>query len=295
MSAPVDFSIIIPTFERPQALARCLDVLCSLNPTGPTFEVIVIDDGGTAPLDPVVTTARQRLSLTLMRLDHAGPAAARNLGAERARGRWLAFIDDDCEPDPKWLSLLARRFVNQPNAMLGGRVVNGLEGNVYCAALQLLVDYTSHHFQGGGRRFVASCNMTVPAEPFRRLGGFDASFAFAGGEDRDLCARWHAAGYAVSHAPEAVVWHRHSLSLAGFCRLNHRYGRGARRFHRNAARRAGDRVRLEPVKFYVSLVLLPLSERPTRLAPALCAALLLSQVCHAVGYAREKWSEPAVM
>jgi GT2 family glycosyltransferase len=293
MSAPVDFSIIIPTFERPQALARCLDALSVLDGYPSTFEVLIVDDGGGVPLEPVVASRRERLSLSLLRQDHAGPAAARNLGIQRARGRWLAFIDDDCEPDRQWLSMLARQFADQPGALLGGRVVNGLKGNVYCAAHQLLVDYSARHFQRGTKPFVASSNMAVPASLFREVGGFDASFPFAGGEDRDLCARWHAAGHPLSEARTAVVRHHHPLSFRSFCRLHHRYGRGARRFHRNAARRAGDRVHLEPVSFYVGLLLSPFSDRPTLRSPLLSAALLLSQVCHAVGYAREKWSESA--
>ncbi|MGH9383475.1 MAG: glycosyltransferase family 2 protein [Vicinamibacterales bacterium] len=293
MNEPFEFSIIIPTFERPKALARCLDALCHLD-HGADFEVLLVDDGGGIPLEPAVAAARGRLSLSLIRQDHAGPAAARNIGARHARGRWLAFTDDDCEPDPRWLSMLARRFAKQPDAMLGGRVLNGLKGNVYCAAHQLLVDYSARHLQRGTKPFVASSNMAMPAKLFHEVGGFDTSFPFAGGEDRDLCARWRAAGYTLSDAPEAVVRHRHPLRLGSFCRLHFRYGRGARRFHGNTARRAGARVHLEPVGFYLGLLLSPLSNRPTLRSPFLCAALVLSQVCHAVGYAREKWSESAV-
>ena len=57
--------------------------------------MIVVDDGGPTPLDPVVAPFRTQVSLTLIRQRNAGPSAARNAGAERASGEYLAFTDDD--------------------------------------------------------------------------------------------------------------------------------------------------------------------------------------------------------
>ena len=44
-----------------------------------------------------------RLPVRLLIQAPAGPAKARNRGAEEAHGRWLAFLDDDCEAAPGWL------------------------------------------------------------------------------------------------------------------------------------------------------------------------------------------------
>ena len=67
------------------------------------FEVIVVDDGSEPPMDSVVSFFRDRLELVLLSQANSGPAAARNTGAAQAKGKFLAFTDDDCTPAPDWL------------------------------------------------------------------------------------------------------------------------------------------------------------------------------------------------
>jgi len=293
VSATPDFSVVVPTYGRPEALARCLAALERLDRGGPTLEVLVVDDGGAGTLDSLVAPMRRRMDVTLLRQAHAGPGAARNAGLGAARGRWVAFTDDDCTPRPGWLAGFAHRFAEHPGGGLGGRTLNHLGTNLYCAAHQVLVDYITRaaHRDAAGHRFFPSNNLAFPAEALRSLGGFDTSFPFAAGEDRDLCDRWVGSGRRLAHAPEAVVEHAHPLGLVRFCRMHHRYGRGARRFRRVVASRNGGRVSLEPSTFYVNLVLAPLFLGRSRRAFSLCAALFLSQVCHAAGYAWERCSE----
>jgi GT2 family glycosyltransferase len=103
---------------------------------------------------------------------------------------------------------------------------------------QLLVDFlTAYHDASapGRTRFFATSNMAVSAEAFHRLGGFDSQFSYAGGEDRDFCDRWHASGGRSAFEPEAVVYHRHPLTMQGYLAQHFRYGRGALRFHRARA------------------------------------------------------------
>ena len=95
---PPFFSIVVPTYQRPVQLAACLQALSRLDYARERFEVIVVDDGSPTPPKAVVESLRDRLQLTLHLQRHAGPAAARNAGAMRARGKYLAFTDDDCLP-----------------------------------------------------------------------------------------------------------------------------------------------------------------------------------------------------
>lgn len=92
------FSIVVPTYRRPQALRRCLAALSRLDYPRERFEVLVVDDGSDESPEPIVTEARGTVNARLIQQDHAGPARARNRGAAEATGTFLAFTDDDCEP-----------------------------------------------------------------------------------------------------------------------------------------------------------------------------------------------------
>src|SRR5260370_32328310 len=103
------FSIIIPTYDRPAELSGCLEALVRLRFPRDSFEVLVVDDGSSAPPDAAVQRFRDRLAISLITAAHGGPAAARNHAAARAGGRVVAFTHDDCRPAPGWLETPAAR------------------------------------------------------------------------------------------------------------------------------------------------------------------------------------------
>ena len=286
-SARLEFSVVVPTFGRTERLTECLAALARLDWPTADFEVIVVDDGGREPLDPVTERFRHKLQLRLVTEAHRGPAAARNAGAVVARGRWVAFTDDDCAPAPDWLRQFHVACSQWPDRLLGGHTVNALQDQLCPAASQLLVDYLHDSLNGNlaRARFFASCNLAAPAARFREMGGFSTSFSTAGGEDRDLCARWLDRGLSLAYVPDALVHHRHRLSLAGFWRQHANYGRGAFLFHQARRRAAPSSSRLQPFLFYSRLVAYPIS-RDAPGAMRLSALLVLSQLATAVGYSR---------
>jgi glycosyltransferase involved in cell wall biosynthesis len=133
-------SVIVPTYDRAQQLSRCLSALSRQDYPIDCFEVIVVNDGGTTSLKGEVDGFLNRLNVTLVVQRHSGPAAARNTGAKRARGMLLAFTDDDCIPKPDWIRKLAARFAETQNCIIGGRTRNGLHGNAYATASQVIID-----------------------------------------------------------------------------------------------------------------------------------------------------------
>jgi glycosyltransferase involved in cell wall biosynthesis len=86
------FSIVVPTRNRPAALRRCLESLSRLDYPRSRYEVIVVDDGGRPDLAFVTREFGDRMSVSLLRVGHAGPAAARNAGVAASSGDMLAFI-----------------------------------------------------------------------------------------------------------------------------------------------------------------------------------------------------------
>jgi GT2 family glycosyltransferase len=284
----IEISVVIPTRNRPTQLVRCLDALAKLQtPTG-RFEVIVVDDGSDRLLNGVVEPFHPVLNLVLIRKPNGGAASARNEGAAAARGRLLAFLDDDCAPHAQWLNRLADCLRDNPGCMTGGHVVNVAPG-LFSEASHLLLEYLYDYFNDNGRqcRFFASCNIGVDAERFRALGGFDESYPRAAAEDRDLCDRWLASGYRMAYSSDAMVEHSHALDLKGFCRQHFDYGRGARRFRDARAARGAGSVRLEPLRFYTGLLLLPFRSRGVRRPVSMCSLLVVSQAANVAGFLYE--------
>ena len=287
-AAPI-FSVIIPTYQRPALLVRCLEALAQARTGRAAYEVLVVDDG--SPVAPAATVApfRERMTVRLLRQANAGPAAARNTGAAEACGEFLAFTDDDCMPAPGWLDALAGELRAAPHRMVGGRVRNALPSNLYSCASQAILDLVYAHYNANplAARFFASDNMALPADTFRALGGFTPSFRTS--EDRDLCDRWLGAGYPLIYAPGAVVAHAHALTLQAFWRQHLGYGRGAFRFYRAHARRSAADSTLDPGFYLALLRRLPdvLEGRPIGRAAALAGLLGLWQAANLAGFVSE--------
>ena len=263
-------SVVVPTRERPAQLAACLRSLDALDYPRDRYEVIVVDDA-----------------------DGEGPAAARNRGAEQARGDLLAFTDDDCRPESGWLRALVDRWGGDPDTAIGGRTTNGLPGCALAAATQTIVDLVYEHYNanGDGARFFASNNLAVPASAYAAVGGFDERFTAS--EDRDFCARWLESGRLLVHASDAVVAHAPRLTFTRFWRRNFHYGRGAYRYHRARPRPLGRSVRGE-LGFHRRL---PSLVRPAfrgagvRRSASLAALLGVWQAANAAGFAWEAAAE----
>jgi GT2 family glycosyltransferase len=286
---PLRFSIIIPTYNRPVQLTVCLGALALLAEPDDGVEVIVVDDGGEAPLDAVVAPFSQKLRLKLLRQANAGPGAARNAGAREARGEYLAFTDDDCAPAADWLRELAAAFAKHPGCLVGGRTANSLTDNLYSATSQLIVDivYRHHNANPQQARFFASNNLALPALRFAELGGFDPSFRTS--EDRELCDRWLHRGGRMVFAERAVVYHAHPLSLYSFCRQHYSYGQGAYRYHKLRAHR-GSGSFTEATRFHLNFdnwLLYPFRMKRWPQALSLAGTLALWQLCNALGFTME--------
>ena len=293
-------TLVIPTYNRPQQLRDCLAAVAALNYPREQFDVVVVDDGSPQPvasvIDEVVASTSGTLRATTIRQANAGPAAARNAGAHHATGDLLAFTDDDCVPASDWLHQMVAQLRQQPDALIGGRTVNALVDNAVSEAAQSLIDYIylRENQRPDDARFFASNNIAMSTRCFHQIGGFDTSYPLAAGEDRDFCDRWHAAALPRVYAPNAIIHHRHALSVRSFWRQNFNYGRGAYQVHQTRAQQSGDGVRFAALNFYVGLLAHPLRTRgftPHGLSET--ALFALSQVAIGSGYFREKRQRPA--
>ena len=281
------FSVVLPTYNRRDALIRCLRSIDASAFDHTRFEVIVVNDGGSAVDDvahlPDLATLRVRIASQQNR----GPAAARNLGATLSRGRYLAFIDDDCIASKDWLAKLEEAVARFPRRMIGGKTVNLLRDNAFSQASQCLVDYVYKYYNDSEvdrTRFFASNNLAVDARMFAESGGFDESFRSA--EDRDFCRAWKARGWDFHYAPDVIIQHAHHLTLASLQKQHFGYGRGALPYWKKGATQNSTRFKVEPLAFYSGMLMHPFSQHVPH-AAAIAALILVSQVSNAAGFAYE--------
>lgn len=272
-------SIIIATRHRPGQLRRCLESLTGQTYPREMWELIIVHDGKDDPSEDVVASFETRLPIRSFRREHAGCGLARNTGAAEAVGEHLIFTDDDCVLPPDWLSRYDATIRRDPSRMIAGASVNGLTSNRYARATQAITDFLLHHANSDpeGDMLALGNNMCVPRRRFHEMQGFSARYYRTAAEDRDLCARWLAAGGRIVFDPGIVVLHAHDLTLRSFLRQHYNYGRGALLFHRMQAERHQRAFRMERIGFYVELL-----SHPT--AADVRLLLVLSQVAHTVGF-----------
>ena len=165
MTIPPAISVVIPARDAAATVERCIRCLARQELEEP-WEAILVDDGsldGTAQEAADAATAAG-IDLRIERLDGAGPAAARNRGAELAAAPALAFIDADCFPSPGWLASGLRALDNAN--LVQGRVAPDPD------VVRGPFDRTLH--VAGPSPLFESANLFVDRALFERLGGFEA-------------------------------------------------------------------------------------------------------------------------
>lgn len=200
-----DFSLVLATVGRTDELGRLFDSLAAQTFSG--FEVIVVDQNDDDRLRPHLERARY-LGITLRHMKHhpANLAAARNVGIEAARGKWIAFPDDDCWYAPRLLERVAARFgrSDEPGAI----IVRWVEQNEQPAAAALLSWERSRAFRDVA---ISSITLFCQRKLFERIGGFDSRFGvgqwFGAGEETDLALRALREGTLFAYEPRGEVHH----------------------------------------------------------------------------------------
>lgn len=125
-------SVIIPAFNATSTIGKCLLALKkqSFQPK----EIIVVDDGSKDDLELEITRLRNNFkmkNLILLKQNHKGVSEARNLGARKARGEILAFLDSDCVPGRNWLKNINNAFSHSQIGAVGGGYSSGMDNNFW--------------------------------------------------------------------------------------------------------------------------------------------------------------------
>ena len=201
-SPPPRVSVVVSTYQRARLLRALVRALEAQTLDRSAFEVVITDNGATDDTASVLDDLERRspLAITVVHAErNRGAAAGRNLGWRAARAPIVAFTDDDCQPQPKWLEAGLE-------AMEGARIVVGrtgpppeqepLTGGPFARTLRV-----------NEPKFFETCNVFYRRSDLEAHDGFDGRFGI-GGEDTDLALRVVGDGQdVVVFADEALVYH----------------------------------------------------------------------------------------
>ncbi len=223
------FSIVIPTFNTTDVLGQCLDALSNQSVDKNCFEVIVINDGGTSDVGKDINSVNSGIDITYLSQDHKGPAAARNLGIDRARGEIILLLDDDSMPTLNWMEATIKAWDSFPELDgIGGYVIKDSRDSIYCRVNADFFNwYLEQYSSEQSSSFLVTCNAGYRKAILNKIGRFDESFKRASGEDRDLNIKILSAGGKLKLDKNILVYHDRDLTFNSFLRKNFNYGKAA--------------------------------------------------------------------
>ena len=214
ISAHVDISVVISTYNRCAMLPEAIESILRQNTPEVNYEVLIVDNNSTDATRQVVESFIKRGHRNLRYVFEAkqGPAHGRNAGIANANGRIIAFTDDDVRPAADWLSNIKRAFDNNTDVeCVGGKILPSwptdppawLTGDHW--APLAIADYGDSIVFSV--RNIPICwstsNLSFRSTVFERIGGFSGAFLRC--QDRELMLRFMRDGGQMMYAPNVVV------------------------------------------------------------------------------------------
>ncbi len=205
------FSVVIPTYNRLPILEKCLraleNQLLDIQLID-GYEVIVVDDGSTdRTIEFLESQGNIFNHVVLLKQDHRGPAAARNLGVINAKGNIIVFIDSDLVVTEDFLLShavaleKAQKNLGNDRLFTYGAVINTCNFNDPTSEPYKLTDFSAAYFATG--------NVAIAKKYLEQAGLFDTTFSQYGWEDLELGVRLKKLGLKLIKCPAAVGYHWH--------------------------------------------------------------------------------------
>jgi glycosyltransferase involved in cell wall biosynthesis len=206
-------SVIVPVHNGGRYLEKSLPAI--FNSDYPNFEVIVVNDAST---DNTIQVAK-RFPCSLINIEkNQGPANARNVGAEKAKGEILVYFDADIVIERNTLSKFAAAHANprikvcqtqvSPNS-----INKGFSQNVLATIWNYQLDIMETN-----PTFLSTMSCSIDKKVFEEVGGFNTQFKYAGGEEFEMGKVLKQHGYDI-YLDQSIVVHHHFPGFFKRCKI----------------------------------------------------------------------------
>lgn len=222
----LDFSIIIPVYNRPQEIDELLESLTQQDYTK-SFEVIVVEDGSTESSEDLVKKYTSQLQIHYFFKENSGAGASRNFGMEKASGNYFIILDSDVIVPKQYVSEVAKALNNNFTDAFGGPDA----AHVNFTPLQKAINYSMTSFlttggirgkkKGVGKFQPRSFNLGISKAAFENTKGFSKLKV---GEDIDLTFRLWKQGFETQLIEKAFVYHKRRSTLKQFYKQTFAFG-----------------------------------------------------------------------
>lgn len=233
----LSFSIIIPTKNRLETLKEVIESIKNQK-DAPPFELIIIDDGSEDGTPEFLKNLKPDFPFFFESINPSGPARARNIGIEKAKGKVILFFGDDTILNSRCLfTHNFRQMENKFSCAVIGRTFwhKSLKVTQFMDYInewglqfgfQLIEDPENVPFN-----FFYTSNISVPKKFFEE-DKFDETFPYAAWEDIELSYRLYKKGLKIKYYKEAVVYHKHPTDIKKFMERQYRSGVSASIFYK---------------------------------------------------------------
>lgn len=214
----LQFSFIIPVFNRPNEIYELLQSFVALETAIP-FEIVIVEDGSTIPSKTIINNYKDKLNISYFFKENTGPGDSRNFGMQNAKGNYFIILDSDCILPNNYLDIVEESLNTSFVDCFGGPD----KAHKSFTHLQKAINFSMTSFiTTGGIR--GNKNSTIKFQPRSFNMGisktaFEASKGFGRihpGEDPDLSIRLWNLGFKTKLIPEAFVYHKRRVSWQKF-------------------------------------------------------------------------------
>jgi len=232
------FSIVVPSYNRKERLARALNHLSQQTYPPELLEVVVVLDGCTDGSEAMLEQLRPSFPFKLQIISQAqsGPSAARNTGVKATRGEYILFVDDDVMVIPQLIMEHWQSHRHNPRLVVVGSMSKPVDyqGSTWTNWEQYILeeqykDILSGKYAMSHRQFYTG-NCSLKREWIIQAGLFDEDFKRY--EDVELACRLQALGLQFEFNPKAIGYHYVERSFESWTKTHYLYGRYAVKLER---------------------------------------------------------------